>query len=135
MQELKIKKVCVTFRNHFRFFILGKWDPDTITIAEGITGMTINILRCIEDPATQVCGIRILLDVKGASFKQIRCVTPRFMTLFSKALRVRKTYFFPLRLPIDQSQPRDHLPSKFYPTNHNQQFVYILSQPIKIGQI
>lgn len=83
--------ICLPYRDSEGCVIyvlqLYKWDPDAVSFLEGVVGLTLNILHCIEDEATQVCGVRIFLDVKGASFKQIRCVTPRFLTLFSRALR------------------------------------------------
>lgn len=82
---------CIPYRDEEGCVIyvlqLGKWNPDEIPIQMGIVGMTLAILFCVEEAATQVCGVRILLDVKGATFKQFTSLTPKYMTLFSKALR------------------------------------------------
>lgn len=66
---------------------MGKWDPDEISMAEACIALTFLLLLCIEDSATQVCGMQILLDVRGAAFKQFKSFTPRYMNLISKALR------------------------------------------------
>ncbi|XP_015904154.1 alpha-tocopherol transfer protein-like [Parasteatoda tepidariorum] len=73
---------CVVF-----IFKVAKWNPDVFPIKTALSAMTAIILAAVEDPATQVCGVHIFLDVKGTSFRQIRCITPRYIQLFSKALR------------------------------------------------
>ncbi|XP_054718157.1 alpha-tocopherol transfer protein-like [Uloborus diversus] len=66
---------------------MGKWDPEMISMQSGLTALTCCILMCIEDCATQVTGVHIIVDVRGANLKQLRCLTPRYLTLFSKALK------------------------------------------------
>ncbi|XP_055943939.1 alpha-tocopherol transfer protein-like [Argiope bruennichi] len=66
---------------------LSRWNPDDVTITQGLCALTGLLLRIVDDPAAQICGIRVLVDVRGFSMKQVRCVTPRYITLLSKALR------------------------------------------------
>ncbi|KAG8192974.1 hypothetical protein JTE90_028096 [Oedothorax gibbosus] len=68
-------------------FKMEKWKPEEFNVVTILSAMTVIILYCIEDAATQICGIRIMVDVKGASLRQLRCLTPRYIQLFSKALR------------------------------------------------
>lgn len=66
---------------------LNRWDPGEFSLAEALTYLTVVLLYCIEDPATEVCGTRVLVDVQGASLRQMRAITPRFLHLLSRALR------------------------------------------------
>ncbi|KFM72507.1 Alpha-tocopherol transfer protein-like protein, partial [Stegodyphus mimosarum] len=69
------------------FLQWGKWNPDEYTIQTALSVLTATALFCVQDPATQICGVRIVLDVRGSSLKHLRCLTPRYLHLFSKALR------------------------------------------------
>ncbi|CAL1273961.1 unnamed protein product [Larinioides sclopetarius] len=66
---------------------LNKWNPEETSISVGLTALTALLLSIIQNPVTQVCGVRILVDVKGFSLRQMRSVTPRYIHLLSKALR------------------------------------------------
>ncbi|GBM15453.1 Clavesin-1 [Araneus ventricosus] len=65
----------------------AQWNPDEVTITQALCGLSGLLLRTVDDPAGQICGIRVLVDVRGFSMKQVRLVTPRYITLLSKALR------------------------------------------------
>ncbi|GBM94101.1 Alpha-tocopherol transfer protein-like [Araneus ventricosus] len=66
---------------------LSKWDPEETSISVGLTALTALFFRIIENPVTQICGVRVLVDVKGFTLRQLRCVTPRYIHLLSRALR------------------------------------------------
>ncbi|GFT22384.1 retinaldehyde-binding protein 1, partial [Nephila pilipes] len=66
---------------------LNKWNPDDFNICIGLCALTGLLLYTVDNPATQICGIRVLVDVRGFTFKQMRCVTPRYIHLLSRALR------------------------------------------------
>lgn len=66
---------------------MEKWNPDEIPFSTILQAMTTIMLFCIHDPSSQISGLQVILDVKGASLKQIRCLTPRYMHLLSRALR------------------------------------------------
>ncbi|XP_042910566.1 alpha-tocopherol transfer protein-like [Parasteatoda tepidariorum] len=69
------------------FYSIGKWDPDKIPVPVAISVATFMLLQCIEDPATQVCGLRLIIDAKNVSLKHMRALTPRYLQLFGKGLR------------------------------------------------
>ncbi|KAF8778813.1 retinaldehyde-binding protein 1-like [Argiope bruennichi] len=66
---------------------LNKWNPDESSISIGLTALTALLLSIVENPVTQVCGVRVLVDVKGFTLRQMRSVTPRYIHLLSRALR------------------------------------------------
>ncbi|GFU58724.1 alpha-tocopherol transfer protein [Nephila pilipes] len=67
--------------------VLAKWNPDEAHISTGLTALTALLLDLVDDPATQICGVRILVDVKGFCVRQMRQLTPRYIHLLSRALR------------------------------------------------
>ncbi|XP_071041372.1 uncharacterized protein [Parasteatoda tepidariorum] len=77
--------------SELRSLIAGKWDPDQFSMPIFISASTFLLLQCIEDPATQVCGIQLIIDAKNTSLKHnTRALTPRYLQLLAKALRVSK---------------------------------------------
>ncbi|XP_042911968.1 alpha-tocopherol transfer protein [Parasteatoda tepidariorum] len=68
-------------------FKISKWDPDIFSFQVVLTAMTATILSAVEDPATQVCGTQIVVDMQGTCMKHIRQITPRYIQLLSNALR------------------------------------------------
>ncbi|GIY21271.1 retinaldehyde-binding protein 1 [Caerostris darwini] len=66
---------------------LGKWKVEETNIAIALTALTCILLMIVEEPATQICGVRVLVDVKGFNLKQMKSLTPRYISLISKALR------------------------------------------------
>ncbi|CAL1273959.1 unnamed protein product [Larinioides sclopetarius] len=70
-----------------RKLVLTRWNPDEVTVTQGLCALSGLLLLAVDDPAGQICGIRVLVDVRGFTMKQVRCVTPRYITLLSKALR------------------------------------------------
>ncbi|GBM64422.1 Clavesin-2 [Araneus ventricosus] len=65
----------------------SNWDPskyDTIGIFNSITAM---VMDAIDDPATQVCGVHLLIDVSGTTLQHVRCLTPRYLYLVSKGVK------------------------------------------------
>ncbi|XP_071041871.1 retinaldehyde-binding protein 1-like [Parasteatoda tepidariorum] len=64
-----------------------RWDPDEFSLPVVFSAMTFLLLQCIEDPATQVCGVQVIFDAKNISLKHIRTLSPRYLQLISKALR------------------------------------------------
>lgn len=66
---------------------LSRWDPDEFNISLGLCALTGLLLYAVDNPATQICGVRILVDARGFTFKQMRCVAPRYINLLSRALR------------------------------------------------
>ncbi|GIY40769.1 retinaldehyde-binding protein 1 [Caerostris extrusa] len=66
---------------------LSKWNPDEFDICIALCMLTGLVMRVVDDPASQICGIRVLVDVRGFSLKQMRCVTPRYIHLLSRSLR------------------------------------------------
>nr|XP_042907243.1 alpha-tocopherol transfer protein-like [Parasteatoda tepidariorum] len=69
------------------FYNIGRWDPDEFSLPVVFSAMTFLLLQCIEDPATQVCGVQVIFDAKNISLKHIRTLSPRYLQLISKALR------------------------------------------------
>ncbi|GFY46722.1 retinaldehyde-binding protein 1 [Trichonephila inaurata madagascariensis] len=66
---------------------LAKWNPGESNICNALTALTGFILSIVDEPATQISGVRILVDVRGFSLRQMRTLTPRYILLLSKALR------------------------------------------------
>ncbi|PRD30467.1 UNVERIFIED_CONTAM: Alpha-tocopherol transfer protein-like [Trichonephila clavipes] len=66
---------------------LAKWNPGESNICNALTALTGFILSIVDDPATQISGVRILVDVRGFSLRQMSTLTPRYVLLISKALR------------------------------------------------
>lgn len=66
---------------------LAKWNPEESDICSALTALTALLLDLVDNPATQICGVRILVDVRGFSLRQMRTLTPRYIILLSKALR------------------------------------------------
>ncbi|GIY21268.1 alpha-tocopherol transfer protein [Caerostris darwini] len=64
-----------------------KWKVEETSIAIALTALTGILLMIMEEPATQICGVRVLVDVKGFNLKQMKSLTPRYISLLSKALR------------------------------------------------
>ncbi|GIY25016.1 clavesin-2 [Caerostris extrusa] len=66
---------------------MGEWDPsqhDAITFLSFITAA---LLCAVDNPVTQICGLHVLVDVKGTTVGHIRQLKPRFLYLISKGLR------------------------------------------------
>ncbi|KFM57265.1 Alpha-tocopherol transfer protein-like protein, partial [Stegodyphus mimosarum] len=82
---------CLPYRDEEGCVILllqfGKWDTDEFNIQTVLNLLTSTVMFSIENPATQICGVRIMLDVRGSNLRHIRLLTPRYIHLFSKALR------------------------------------------------
>ncbi|KAF8778768.1 clavesin-2-like isoform X1 [Argiope bruennichi] len=65
----------------------SNWDTnkyDTIGIFNSITAM---VMKAIDDPATQVCGVHLLIDVSGMSLQHVRCLTARYLYLVSQGVQ------------------------------------------------
>ncbi|XP_071041869.1 clavesin-2-like [Parasteatoda tepidariorum] len=69
---------------------LAKWDPDQVPLLYALSAASCMILSCIEDPATQVSGVQLVIDTKNVSFKHLRALSPRYLQLLGKAVRVSK---------------------------------------------
>nr|XP_042907716.1 alpha-tocopherol transfer protein-like [Parasteatoda tepidariorum] len=82
---------CLPYRDDHGSFVfvfnISKWDPDILSFQVIVSAMTGTVLCCVEDLATQVCGVQILVDMQGLYMKQIRQITPRYIQLISHALR------------------------------------------------
>ncbi|XP_035220940.1 alpha-tocopherol transfer protein-like isoform X2 [Stegodyphus dumicola] len=99
------------------FLQWGKWNPDEYTIQTALSVLTATALFCVQDPATQICGVRIVLDVRGSSLKHLRCLTPRYLHLFSKALRVH--FHGDNQKSLHKFIPKAILPSEYGGDNIN----------------
>ncbi|GFR17386.1 alpha-tocopherol transfer protein [Trichonephila clavata] len=66
---------------------LDKWNPGESNICHALTALTGLLLNVVDTPATQISGVRILVDVRGFSFRQMWSLTPRYILLLSRALR------------------------------------------------
>ncbi|GFY37297.1 clavesin-2, partial [Trichonephila inaurata madagascariensis] len=63
------------------------WDSDDIKVQVTIC-TTAAIFFCLNTyPVSEICGVRVILDSKNYSFKQMRCFVPRYLPLIAKALR------------------------------------------------
>ncbi|GFY80176.1 alpha-tocopherol transfer protein-like [Trichonephila inaurata madagascariensis] len=66
---------------------MGTWDPEEIKVQLLFCTMAAVIYSFELYPANQICGVRIIFDSEGYSFKQMRCFVPRYIPLIAKALR------------------------------------------------
>ncbi|GFR22886.1 alpha-tocopherol transfer protein-like [Trichonephila clavata] len=66
---------------------LDHWDADHFNI-EVLFCTFAAVLFCLASyPANQICGFHVLYDVKNYTFKQMRCVIPKYLTFVTKALK------------------------------------------------
>ncbi|GIY40768.1 retinaldehyde-binding protein 1 [Caerostris extrusa] len=66
---------------------LGKWKVEETNIVFALTALVCILMMMMEEPATQICGVQVLTDLKGFSLKQMKSFTPRYISLISKGLR------------------------------------------------
>ncbi|GIY00194.1 alpha-tocopherol transfer protein-like protein [Caerostris darwini] len=74
-------------------FKVGMWDPDVDVYEQVFRAVTAVLVHSIQFPATQVCGYRIIFDLRGLTWTQLKMCTPSNMLLM-----IRSTQFcFPAR--------------------------------------
>ncbi|GBM86772.1 Alpha-tocopherol transfer protein-like [Araneus ventricosus] len=66
---------------------MSSWKVEDIDVCSIMNCSAALHLSAADYPATQVCGLHLLADVKGTTLKHMRCLSPRFLYLVSKALR------------------------------------------------
>ncbi|KAF8778769.1 clavesin-2-like isoform X2 [Argiope bruennichi] len=88
----------------------SNWDTnkyDTIGIFNSITAM---VMKAIDDPATQVCGVHLLIDVSGMSLQHVRCLTARYLYLVSQGVQI---YFHNDNKSLQKLIPKAILPTEY----------------------
>ncbi|GFY61935.1 alpha-tocopherol transfer protein-like [Trichonephila inaurata madagascariensis] len=79
------------FRNNDGCLLLTikikNWDSDDIDVEVLFCTAAAILFSLVNYPANQICGARVLYDVKNYSFKQMRTFIPKHLTFVIKALR------------------------------------------------
>ncbi|XP_055946300.1 retinaldehyde-binding protein 1-like [Argiope bruennichi] len=68
-------------------FKMSNWNTEELDAFSVMNCCGIVIQSAIDYPATQVCGVQLLIDCKGTSVQHMTCLTPRLLYLVSKGLR------------------------------------------------
>ncbi|GBN87594.1 Clavesin-2 [Araneus ventricosus] len=69
------------------FIKMSNWETEELDVYSILNCCTAVALSAVDYPATQVCGLQVLVDVRGTTLQHMRCFTPRFLYLVSKGLR------------------------------------------------
>ncbi|CAL1278042.1 unnamed protein product [Larinioides sclopetarius] len=65
----------------------GKWDPSELPLEQLKQMVWMLILQSLRDPMTQINGFKIIHDLEGMSFKQLKYCTPsNFSLLYNSAV-------------------------------------------------
>lgn len=74
-------------------FKVGLWDPEVDVFEQVFRAVTAVLIHSIGYPATQVCGYRMIFDLRGLSWKQMKLCTPSNILLMVRSSQ----YCFPAR--------------------------------------
>ncbi|CAL1300593.1 unnamed protein product [Larinioides sclopetarius] len=74
-------------------FKVGLWDPEIDVFEQVFRAVTGVLIHSSSYEATQVCGYRIIFDLRGLSWKQMKMCTPSNMMLLVRSTQ----YCFPAR--------------------------------------
>ncbi|KAF8778638.1 Clavesin-1 like protein [Argiope bruennichi] len=74
-------------------FKVGLWDPEVDVYEQVFRAVTGVLVHSITYPATQVCGYRMIFDLRGLSWKQLKMCTPSNILLMVRSSQ----YCFPGR--------------------------------------
>ncbi|GFR05767.1 retinaldehyde-binding protein 1 [Trichonephila clavata] len=74
-------------------FKVGLWDPESDVYEQMFRAVTAVLIHSIQFPATQVCGYRMIFDLRGLSWAQLKLCTPTNMLLMIRSTQ----YCFPAR--------------------------------------
>ncbi|GFR02402.1 alpha-tocopherol transfer protein-like [Trichonephila clavata] len=55
---------------------VGNWNPNEFSFENLEKSILFLVMQILRDPVTQICGIKVIYDCKGSSFRQLRYVTP-----------------------------------------------------------
>ncbi|GFV35882.1 alpha-tocopherol transfer protein-like [Trichonephila clavipes] len=55
---------------------VGNWNPNEFSFENLEKSISFLVMQVLRDPMTQICGIKVIYDCKGSSFRQLRYVTP-----------------------------------------------------------
>ncbi|KAF8778773.1 Clavesin-2 like protein [Argiope bruennichi] len=69
------------------FIKMSNWNTDEIDAFGALNCVTAAVLAAVDYPATQVCGLKVVADIRGTTLQHMRSLTPRFLYLLSKGLR------------------------------------------------
>ncbi|KAK7488968.1 hypothetical protein BaRGS_00019772 [Batillaria attramentaria] len=56
----------------------GRWDPDKFSLADILANNYLTLSKLIEEPETQVCGIKLIMDLTDVGWNQAKNISPFF---------------------------------------------------------